>query len=399
MGDLFHNWNTPLTINKRLRIVDDTLRDGLQAPNVTAPTLVEKLTLIDCLNKNGIFSIIISYPAASKDLYAETSAILRHIRDECNKVVPSLTGRTVLQDLQPIADLQQHFGQQLRAYTFIACSPIRQNVENWDMGFICGQIECAIKYLVTENIFPIIVIEDSTRSKPDDLSEVIRCAIDNGAKSVTLADTVGYINPEGVRHLISFVRGIVGNNIELEWHGHNDRGLAVINALTAIMCGIDYIHTTAAGIGERTGNVSFEQLLVNLWLEGYRDLDLSFLNELAMLTAQYTHIPIPQNQPIIGDDIFTTGTGVHASAILKALKNGNIVLADSVYSSVPASLLGRKQSIEVGQMSGHANVEAKLRQLQLPCTGATVDKILAVAKTSRHFLTDIEITRLVEASA
>ena len=398
MDTLFHDWNGSSKSNMRCRIVDDTLRDGLQSPNVVAPKLAEKLTLIDCMVKNGIYSLIASYPAASKELFAETEAMLRHIRGNKYQIAPALAGRTALQDLQPIAELQQRFGRQLRAYAFIACSPIRQSVENWDLSLIRERIKESLKYLIAENVFPIIVIEDSTRCKPDDLSEVIRCAVDGGAKSITIADTVGYINPEGVRKLISFVRGISGDHVLLEWHGHNDRGLALANALAAIESGVDCVHTTAAGIGERTGNLSFEQLLLNLWLNGGGDINLSFVNEFAALTAQYTHIPIPPNQPVIGSDIFTTGTGVHAAAILKALKSGDTVLADSVYSSVPARLLGREQNIEIGQMSGRANVEAKLLQMRLPYTDDTAEKILAAAKSSSHFLTDVEITRLVNIS-
>ena len=399
MSNLFYDWNGYNQSEQSCRIVDDTLRDGLQSPNVTAPTLSEKLTLIDCMVKNGIYSLIASYPAASRDLFDETVAMLRHIRDNNYQIIPSLAGRTALQDLQPIADLQQGFGRQLRAYAFIACSPIRQSVENWDLAFICGRIEESLKYLISENVFPIIVIEDSTRCKLDDLRTVICCAVDNGAKSITIADTVGYINPEGVRNLMGFVRSIIGNRVEIEWHGHNDRGLAVANALTAIHCGVDYVHTTAAGIGERTGNLSFEQLLVNLWLDGFCDHKLTFANEFAALTAQYTHTEIASSQPIIGSDIFTTGTGVHAAAILKALKSGDTVLADSVYSSVPARLLGREQNIEIGQMSGHANVEAKLRQMGLPYSDTIADAVLRAAKSSSHFLTDVEIIRLVNTNS
>ena len=395
MNALFHDWNGTPQTKQRYRIVDDTLRDGLQSPNATAPTLTEKLTLIDCMVKNGIYSLIASYPAASKDLYEETAAMLRHISDNNYQIVPALAGRTALQDLRPIADLQQGFGRQLRAYAFIACSPIRQNVENWDLGFICDRIEESLIYLVSESVYPVIVIEDCTRCKPGDLSEVIRCAVDNGAKSITIADTVGYINPAGVRKLIDFVRRATCNRVELEWHGHNDRGLAVANALTAIDCRIDSVHTTAAGIGERTGNLSFEQLLVNLWLDGLCEHKLTFAYEYAALAAQYTHTKVASNQPVIGSDTFTTGTGVHASAILKALKSGDTALADSVYSSVPARLLGREQSIEVGQLSGRANVEAKLQQMGLPYSDAIAEAVLEAAKTSSRFLTDVEIIRLV----
>ncbi|MDR1205474.1 MAG: LeuA family protein [Peptococcaceae bacterium] len=398
MDGLFHNWNTSFSNTRGWHIVDDTLRDGLQAPNITAPALTEKLMLIDCMVKNGVYSLIASYPAASKDLFDETDAMLRHIRNHNYSIVPSLAGRTTPRDLRPIVELQQRFGRQLRAYAFIACSPIRQSVENWDMGFIRERIEESLKYLISEDVFPIIVIEDSTRCNPGDLSEVLRCAAGSGAKSVTLADTVGCINSEGVRKLVGFARGITGSRVTLEWHGHNDRGLALANALTAIDCGVEYVHTTASGIGERTGNLSFEQLLVNLWLDGCDGVNLSFIHEFAALTARYTHMPIPPNQPVIGSDIFTTGTGVHASAILKALKNSDAALADAVYSSIPARLLGRAQNIEIGQMSGRANVEAKLRQMGLPYTDEMAETILAAAKSSSRFLTDAEITRLADVN-
>ena len=393
MDKLFHSWNEAAH-PKQPRITDDTLRDGLQAPNITMPTLEEKLRLIDCMGKNSVDCAILSYPAASRQFFEETAVMLRYVSERW-KIMPSLAGRTAFSDLKPIADLQQYAGRQIKAYAFIGCSPIRQSVEHWDSCFICGCIKDSMRFLVAEGAYPSLVIEDSTRCGPEILKEIARCGVEHGAKSIVLADTVGHINPGGVRALLALVRGVIGPDISLEWHGHNDRGLALANALTAIACGADCIHANALGIGERTGNVALEQLLVNLWLDGCPGIDLSHLCEYAALTAQYTHTEIPPYLPVVGSDSFTTGTGVHAAAIVKALGEGNIALADSVYSSVPASLLGRAQDIEVGQMSGKGNVKAKLRVLGLPDSEENIQRILVAAKTSSRFLTDGEIKQIV----
>ena len=120
----------------------------------------------------------------------------------------------------------------------------------------------------------------------------------------------------------------------------------------AIEEGVDRVHATALGIGERIGNVEMDLLLVNLRLLGTHDHPIDRLSDYCRVTAEMCGVAVPYNYPVIGDDAFRTGTGVHAAAIIKAMQKGDGWLEDRVYSGVPASIVGRKQIIEISPVSG-----------------------------------------------
>jgi 2-isopropylmalate synthase len=181
------------------------------------------------------------------------------------------------------------------------------------------------------------------------------------------------------------------DHIGIDWHGHRDRDLAVINAIAAYEAGATRLHGTAIGIGERVGNTPMDMLLVNLVLMGYLNRDLTRLEEYAARVAEACGVEIPINYPVLGRDAFRTATGVHAAAVVKAFRKQDQELADAVYSSVPARLIGREQIIEVGPMSGRSNVVYWLEKRGLPADDELVDRIFARAKRSSTVLTEAEI--------
>jgi 2-isopropylmalate synthase len=141
-----------------------------------------------------------------------------------------------------------------------------------------------------------------------------------------------------------------------------------------------------------------ETLLVNLKLLGWLDTDLSGLPAYCEAISKATDTPVPANSPVIGKDAFETSTGVHAAAVVKAMRTGDTWLANRIYSGVPADELGREQEITVGPMSGKANVVAWLTKRGHECDEETVDKILATAKTSDHVLDEAEILGLLSTA-
>ena len=191
-----------------------------------------------------------------------------------------------------------------------------------------------------------------------------------------------------------FAREIVhesGAPVQLDWHGHGDRGLAVANTIAALRAGASRVHACAIGIGERVGNTPMDQLLVNLRLLGWIDHDLSALNEYCRTVSDATGVAIPPNYPAVGRDAFRTGTGVHAAAVIKAQRKGQDWLADRVYSGVPAALVGRRQEIEVGPMSGESNVVHWLEQDGIEPTPVRVRAVFQLAKRVDRVLTADEI--------
>ena len=181
------------------------------------------------------------------------------------------------------------------------------------------------------------VTEDTTRAKPETIRALYTTAIRCGAKQFAFA-TPWAIPRLTARAVMRFVKSIIdeqGGNIRLDWHGHQDRGLGVINSLAAIQAGADQVHGSALGMGERVGNTPLDQLLVNLKLLGWIDNDLSRLGEYCETAARACNWTVPCNYPVFGRDAFRTATGVHAAAVIKSYKKGDQRLADIVYSGVP----------------------------------------------------------------
>jgi 2-isopropylmalate synthase len=245
----------------------------------------------------------------------------------------------------------------------------------------------------------MFVTEDTTRARPEHVAAMYLTAARTGASRLCLADTVGHATPTGVQRLVEFLREQLQSagfgHLMLDWHGHRDRGLDVVNSMAALSAGTNQVHGCALGIGERVGNTAMDTLLVNLVLQGWMDQDLSALDEYCRLASEMTGMPISRNYPIMGEDAFTTSTGVHAAAILKAQARGDTWLEDRVYSSVPASLVGRRQVITVGPMSGQANVVAWLKDHEMEPTPSSIALILQAAKQTSHVLSDDEIISLL----
>jgi len=246
------------------------------------------------------------------------------------------------------------------------------------------------------------VTEDTTRAHPEHIRRMYTTAIRAGARRVCVCDTVGHATPNGVQNVIRFVSHLVTEldpEVKVDWHGHQDRGFGVANALWALEAGAHRVHACALGIGERVGNTPMDQLLVNLRLLGWIDRDLTNLHEYSSAVSEATGVPIPHNYPIVGSDAFRTGTGVHAAAIIKARKKGDEWLADRVYSGVPAGMVGRTQVIEVGPMSGISNVQCWLENHGIEPRSDLVDAIFRRAKESDCVLTDSEILAVVQGFA
>jgi 2-isopropylmalate synthase len=301
--------------------------------------------------------------------------------------------RTLEADLVQVAEIQQRAGMPLEAGAFLGSSPIRMDVEGWDLDFLVATARKAIAFCHRHEVPVMMVTEDSTRARPEVLKAIYDAALDEGAQSICLSDTCGHATPDGVRRLVRFIKDEVvkDRSVRIDWHGHNDRGLGVANAIAAFEAGADRLHGSILGIGERCGNVAMDQLMINLHLMGFPKGDLSDLPALAELVAELCDVQIPANYPVLGRDAFRTGTGVHAAAIVKALHRGDVELADAVYSGVPAALVGRRQEIEIGPMAGHSNVVYWLEMNGYDPSPVRVDRILQVAKNSPRILSEAEI--------
>jgi 2-isopropylmalate synthase len=385
-----------------LEVNDETFRDGGQNPSVVDPPLGDKIRLLHLMEALGIHAVDLGLPGAGARPRNDVEALAREIGTSGLRIRPNCAARTLEADIRPIAEIAQRAGIPLEVAMFIGVSPLRQKAEGWGLDEILRRTEESVAFAVSEGLPVMFVTEDSSRSRPEDLKAVYRSAVEAGAGRICLADTVGHAIPDGVEILVRFVReevlGPDASRIPVDWHGHQDRGLGLACALTAARAGARRIHATALGIGERVGNVPMDLLLVNLKLLGVHRVPLDLLPAYGALAAAAWRVSIPHNYPVLGRDAFRTGTGVHASAILKAERMGDDWLKDRIYSGVPAAMVGREQEIEVSPYSGLSNVKHWLSSHGFDSEdGGLARRILDAAKTSNHTLSAAEIMALMKA--
>lgn len=404
--DLIYDWNQRGSgfdwARARVDLNDETLRDGLQSPSVQDPPLAVKRRLLHLMADLGIAAADIGLPGAGPRVVEQVRALATEIRDHKLPIFPNCAARTVIADVEPIVRIAEEVGIPIEAATFIGSSPIRQYAEDWTLERMLRATTEAVTFAVQHGLPVMYVTEDTTRAQPDTLKALYGAAIDCGATRLCLADTVGHATPDGVRALVAFVqREIIGTKpVKLDWHGHRDRGMGLINCLAAIEAGVDRVHATALGVGERVGNAEMDLLIVNLQLLGAHHHDLRKLPEYCRLVADAVGVPIPVNYPVMGTDAFRTGTGVHAAAIIKAKKKGHDWLADRVYSSVPATELGLEQRIDISPVSGLSNVKYWLETHGYdPADQAACTTLFDAAKRADRTLTDDECHRLLRQHA
>jgi 2-isopropylmalate synthase len=406
LSELIYDWNTiyarSMVPAGKVLLNDESLRDGLQSPSVRDPTIEEKIEILHLLEGVGIDMLDIGLPGAGPRAVAHAEALAREIGRAKMKIKPNCAARTHQNDIRPVAEIVERTGVPIEVATFIGSSPIRRYTEDWTDDFLLRTTENAVKYAVSLGLDVMYVTEDTTRCDPETIQRLYSTAISHGAKAIVICDTCGHATPMGVVALMHFVINEVvkpsGENIRVEWHGHSDRGLAVANSIAALVAGAEVVHATVLGIGERVGNTQMDQMLVNLKLLGiepWKSQDLTRLKELCDSVSKATGVPIPKNYPVVGDDAFRTGTGVHAAAVIKAYRKNDVMLANSIYSGVPSHFFGMEQIIEVGPMSGKSNVQFWLERHEIPATDELVDRIYQRAKESDRTLTDAEIMECI----
>jgi 2-isopropylmalate synthase len=405
-ANLIYDWNLagpiPIPPGTQVLVNDETLRDGLQNPSIQDPTIEDKIEILHFMEVLGIDAVNIGLPGAGPRAAKDVEALAREIASRRMRIKPNCAARTVEADILPIVEISQRVGIPIEAATFLGSSPIRRLVEDWTVDHLERTTEKAVKFAVSHDLPSMYVTEDTVRTDPETVKRLYTTAIRSGARAIVLCDTVGHATPEGTYNLVKFVIDNVvkpsGEKIRVDWHGHRDRGLAIANSLAAIAAGANQIHGVALSLGERVGNTPMELLLINLRLMGLRQNDLTYLRSYCEKIAKATHTTIPPNYPVFGKDAFRTATGVHAAAIVKALKNHDRSLADSVYSGVPAHLVGLEQVVEIGPMSGKSNVVYWLARHGIAETDELVNRIFEAAKQSNRVLTDDEIRAICAAA-
>jgi isopropylmalate/homocitrate/citramalate synthase len=400
-ADLIKNWNEVAAPRPPgpVQVHDETLRDGLQAASVIQPTVEQRLELLHLMDRIGVDSVCLGMPISHATASRTVQRLAEEIVSERLGLSAACAARTVRADIMAVVEVAQAAGLEMWVMAFVGISPIRMYAERWEHAAVVREVAKLVGLARAEGLRVCIITEDTTRSPRDHALAVYLAALEAGAERICICDTVGYATPWGAAALVDEIRRGLDErgftDAGIDWHGHNDRGLAIANSLAASAAGADRLHGAGLGIGERSGNASIEQLLVNLHDIGWRTAELTELRWYCDAVSRSCGVGIPPNQPFVGADAYRTVAGVHAAAIRKARAMGDDWLAERVYAGVPASLLGREQRIDVGPGSGRANILHWLDRQGLVADPALVAHIEVAVAGAQQVLTDEQLLAMV----
>ncbi len=385
--------DTTNTTSRRIVIFDTTLRDGEQSPGASM-NLAEKLEVAQALVDLGVDVIEAGFPIASPGDFEAVGEIARLVR---GAVVCGLA-RCNDADIDRAWEAVRH-AQQARIHVFLATSAIHRKFKlKMDKQEIIRRavagVQRAAGYLADVEFSP----EDAVRTESDFLCEVVEAAIEAGATTVNIPDTVGYATPHHMSSVIHTLRNRVPNidKAVISVHCHNDLGLAVANSLVAVEAGAGQVECTINGLGERAGNCSLEEIVMTLrtrsdYYHAHTRVVSRRLVPTSRLVAGITGIQVQRNKAIVGQNAFAHEAGIHQDGMLKERTTYEIMKPEDVGFT--------KTDLVLGKHSGRAALADRARALGFHLSGEQLNavfeqfKILADKKKEIY---DGDIAALVE---
>ena len=342
----------------RIRIFDTTLRDGEQSPGCSM-NLAEKLTLAKQLARLGVDTIEAGFAIASEGDFEAVRAIAREVRDT---QIASLA-RTSREDIERAGAALEPAAAP-RIHTFIATSDIHlEHKLRMGREQVLEEVARAVRHAREYCDDVEFSAEDATRSDWDYLVQVFRCAVDAGARTLNVPDTVGYTTPVEYHELIRYLRANIpgSENIVFSLHCHNDLGLAVANSLAAVQAGARQVECTVNGIGERAGNTAMEEVVMALKTrpEVFDGLDTNVnareIYPTSRLLSSIIGVPVQPNKAIVGDNAFAHEAGIHQHGVLQNALTYEIM--------TPQSIGRPSNELVLGKHSGRAALRNRLQEM------------------------------------
>jgi len=343
-------------------IDDTTLRDGEQTAGVVFANS-EKIQIAKMLAEIGVHQIEAGIPAMGGD---EKEAI----KDIVDLGLPcSILGwnRAVISDVQHSLDC----GVDAVAISISVSDIHIKHKLRKDRQWVLDAVKRSVDFAKDHGLYVSVNAEDSSRADPEFLIEFARTAKEHGADRLRYCDTVGMMDPFSIYDQVKML--IEEVDLPIEMHTHNDFGMATANALAGIRAGATYVNTTVNGLGERAGNAALEEVVMALkYLDGQDvGIDTTRLRELAEYVSQASGRSLPTWKAIVGDNIFTHESGIHADGVLKDPRN---------YEAFPPEAVGLTRQLVIGKHSGSAAVLHKFREFNIELTRQEAAEILERAR-------------------
>ena len=355
-------------MSKQIKIFDTTLRDGEQSPGCSM-NLSEKIEVARQLETLGVDIIEAGFAIASPGDAAAISAIAHTIK---NSTVCSLA-RCVERDIDAAYGAIKD-AVDPRIHVFLATSPVHMEYKlKMSQEQVLESIAHHVAYAKQHLSNIEFSAEDATRSDWDFLCRAVDIAIKNGATTVNIPDTTGYLTPDEYENLIRYIREHVAgvDNITLSCHNHNDLGMAVANSLAGVQAGIGQVECTINGIGERAGNASLEEVVMALktrkdFFDADTRIDTTQIYRSSRMIQTITGVPVAPTKPIIGANAFAHESGIHQHGVLNNKATYEIMTPESV--GIP------QNAIVLGKHSGRHAFEARLKDLGYTLSKEKIDK-------------------------
>jgi len=349
---------------KKIRVLDSTLREGEQHPGVSF-TNKERIQVAWMLDYFGVDQIEIS-PVVSPDHREATKTIIK----QGLKADIVSHGRALKEDIDVSLSCDAKW---VAAYLGISDIHLKDKLRITKEQALERAVE-TVTYAKKHGLNIRFTVEDGSRAEPEFLMKVCKAIEEAGVDRISLPDTVGIMRPIGMYNFVKSVRDEI--NTPLDVHVHNDIGFALANAFSACDAGVDQIHTTIDGIGERTGIPSLAEVAVALHFlyKSPNDFRLDMLGDLSRLIEQYTSIKPYDSKPIVGTSAYKHKAGTHLAAILQN---------PAAYEPIPPRVVGNHRTIVFGELAGKTGAGYLMSLLGIKKDGATAKNIAAGLKNLR----------------
>jgi homocitrate synthase NifV len=348
-------------------ILDTTLRDGEQTPGVNF-TLEEKLEIAKMLDKAGVKVIEAGIPAMGQQ-EIEVIKKMNSLGLKCELLTWNRLSKSDIDKSLETGVKNIHIGvptSDIHIYNKL------KKTRKW----LIETLKDVVNYAIHKGCKVSVGAEDASRTDMDFLIEFYKTAEKLGVSRVRYADTVGALDPFGVYENIKTIKTNI--DIEIDFHGHNDFGMATANAMAAHRAGAKYISVTVNGIGERAGNTALEEIVTALkYIGKYKtNFDMKQLTVLSKYVEAASEIRISKNKPIVGEAVFSHESGIHVDGLIKDRRT---------YEFINPAELGRKSEFVLGKTSGKASVKNAMEKLGMKLDDDKISDILEKLRNGEVF--------------